>query len=447
VRIFGQPLVVLNSFEAARDLLEKRGAIYSGRPRLVLFSEMMGWGDVLVHLDPGPMFRKHRRIVQESFSPRELIKYISLQRNETSTTLSHLGSSPQHVFGHIKRFASGLILNITYGITVHAHDDEIVVLGNKATTATAAVPPGAMLVDFFPILKHWPTWMPFSGFKRHALYTRTLVQSMLSIPYQHVKTQMANGTSSSCVVADLLEILNSQKTGMESPTEILDDEDVKHIGGGLYTAASDTTSAVLTTFLLTMVLHPDVFKEAQAEIDQITGGDRLLDFNDRESLPYLDCVVKEVFRYACPLPLGVPHRVTEDDQYRNYFIPKNATVLANIWAIMRNDSVFPEPDKFIPERFLGRMNEEVAMQVDSIFGFGRRGCPGKWFAENNVWLLAGNIIAMFDIEKALDGSGNPITPPGDYTTGYVRHAKEFPCRINYRSDKAKTIVEQANMFE
>ena len=40
VRIFGQPLVVLNSFEAARDLLEKRGAIYSGRPRLVLFSEM-----------------------------------------------------------------------------------------------------------------------------------------------------------------------------------------------------------------------------------------------------------------------------------------------------------------------------------------------------------------------------------------------------------------------
>jgi hypothetical protein len=103
----------------------------------------------------------------------------------------------------------------------------------------------------------------------------------------------------------------------------------------------------------------------------------------------------------------------------------------------------PEPDKFIPERFLGRMNEEVAMQVDSVFGFSRRwisskrfsssfvslyilmfshrGCPGKWFADNNVWLLAGNIIAMFDIEKALDGSGNPITPPGDYTMGYVRY--------------------------
>ena len=60
----------------------------------------------------------------------------------------------------------------------------------------------------------------------------------------------------------------------------------------------------------------------------------------------------QIHRYACPLPLGihffkaawslaeyncitgVPHRVTEDDQYRNYFIPKNATVLANIWHVV-----------------------------------------------------------------------------------------------------------------
>lgn len=37
---FGKPLIVLNSFEVARDLLQKRGSIYSSRPRLVTFSEM-----------------------------------------------------------------------------------------------------------------------------------------------------------------------------------------------------------------------------------------------------------------------------------------------------------------------------------------------------------------------------------------------------------------------
>jgi len=443
-RIFGQPLVVLNSFEAAKDLLEKRGVIYSGRPRLVLLSELMGWGDVLVHQDPGPRFRKHRRIVQEWFSARALTRFASLQKQEVYMTLSHLGNSPENLFEHIKRFASGIILNIAYGITVHAHDDKIVGIGDRATTETVSVSPGAMLVDFFPILKHWPIWMPLSGFKRHALYTRGLVQSLFDTPYQYIKAQIANGTASPCMAADLLEILNSQ-TGSESPNEIIDDLDVKLIVGVLYAAASDTTNATLSTFFLTMVLHPDVFKKAQTEIDKTTGGDRLLDFNDRESLPYLNCVVKEVLRYACPAPLGVPHRVTEDDKYRDYFIPKNSTVLANIWAMMRNESVFPDPYKFIPERYLGRMNEEAAMQVDSIFGFGRRACPGKWFAESNVWLLVANVIAMFDIEKALDNAGNIITPPGDYTAGYVRHPKKFPYRIKYRSEKARTIVAQANL--
>ena len=104
--------------------------------------------------------------------------------------------------------ASGLNLNITYGITIRAHDDEIARSGDQATAETGSVSVGAMLVDFFPIrkfldifvserhltlvvkVKHWPLWMPFSGFKRHALYTRGLVQSLLETPYQHVKTQM-----------------------------------------------------------------------------------------------------------------------------------------------------------------------------------------------------------------------------------------------------------------
>ena len=47
-----------------------------------------------------------------------------------------------------------------------------------------------------------------------------------------------------------------------------------------------------------MVLHEDVFKKAQAEIDKIIGNDRLLDFEDKEMLPYFNCVLKEVLRYV-----------------------------------------------------------------------------------------------------------------------------------------------------
>ena len=56
------------------------------------------------------------------------------------------------------------------------------------------------------------------------------------------------------------------------------------------------TGSFLKSFLLCMVLHPEVFKAAQKEIDQVIGNDRPVDFDDRDSLPYFDYVLKEVLR-------------------------------------------------------------------------------------------------------------------------------------------------------
>lgn len=50
-----------------------------------------------------------------------------------------------------------------------------------------------------------------------------------------------------------------------------------------------------------------------------------------------------------------------------------------------------------------------------------RVCPGKGFAEANIWLLAVNFIAMFSMEKAVDSAGNIISIPGDYNSGYIRY--------------------------
>lgn len=48
--------------------------------------------------------------------------------------------------------------------------------------------------------------------------------------------------------------------------------------------------------MLAMVLHPEVFKRAQQEVDSIIGRSRLPDFDDRPNMPYLDCVLTEVLR-------------------------------------------------------------------------------------------------------------------------------------------------------
>ena len=84
-------------------------------------------------------------------------------------------------------------------------------------------------------------------------------------------------------------------------------------------------------FFLAMALNPHVVKKAQAELDRVVGGERLPDFSDQEDLPYISAIGKEVLRWGCPAPIGVPKRVTEDDVYNGRFIPAGATIVENIW--------------------------------------------------------------------------------------------------------------------
>ena len=53
-----------------------------------------------------------------------------------------------------------------------------------------------------------------------------------------------------------------------------------------------------------MALYPDCLKKAQAEIDRVVGNDRLPAFSDRESLPYIDALVKESLRWYNVVPMG-----------------------------------------------------------------------------------------------------------------------------------------------
>lgn len=82
-----------------------------------------------------------------------------------------------------------------------------------------------------------------------------------------------------------------------------------------------------------MVLHPEIAKKAQAELDDVVGQDRLPDFSDKAKLPYVCAVVNEVMRWNPVTPAGVPRRLMADDIYNGYLLPKGAIVLGNIWSV------------------------------------------------------------------------------------------------------------------
>ena len=71
-----------------------------------------------------------------------------------------------------------------------------------------------------------------------------------------------------------------------------------------------------------MALHPGIQKKAQIEIDHLLGTDRLPSYQDRDSLPYVEAIYRELMRWRPPLPLGLPHASIKDEVYNGYHIPK-----------------------------------------------------------------------------------------------------------------------------
>ena len=92
--------------------------------------------------------------------------------------------------------------------------------------------------------------------------------------------------------------------------------------------------SVLKAFFLVMALHPHVVRKAQEELDRVVGNERLPELSDWESLPYISALMKELLRWTCPLPLGVPKRIMEDDVYKGCLIPAGANILENIWYVL-----------------------------------------------------------------------------------------------------------------
>jgi cytochrome P450 len=423
--ILGQPIVVLNSVRAAVDLLDKRGSNYCDRPRFVLF-EVMGWGLTLTFLRWGPRFQMHRKVIQGSFTKPKCVQYQDLQERETHQLIGGIMKSPGDWELVMRRFATAIALGIGFGVNITDDKDPYIQMATDASYALGhGGAPAGTVVDFLSILKYLPNWLARSWSLKFARDWKWAIRQIHDVPFAAVEQEMKDGTAQPSFTYTLLEN-NALKIERGEPIEFTSD-DIKGAAGAIYAAGQDTTWSTLVVFILNMVLHPEVQKKAQEEIDSIVGHDRLPDFNDRSSLRYIDYIVQETLRWGPVSPIGVPHRSLEDDIYNGMFIPKGSFVYANALAITHDEQMYHDPDAFNPDRYIPQLEGGAGEPFPvSQFGFGRRICPGRHLAEASVWFVVVTMLATLDISKALGPDGREITPNVELTPGLTRYG----CRLS-----------------
>jgi len=299
-------------------------------------------------------------------------------------------------------------------------------------------PAGNTPVDVFPILKYFPPWFPGTFYANHAKSCRWVIRKLYDYPYELLTESMTRGNTASSVLASELEKMAMDSESLNDPEGI---EDVKSITATAFAAGADTTWATLNVFLLAMLLHPEVVRKAHDELDLIVGQDRFPEFSDRESLPYVECILQETLRWHPVLPMVVPHRLLEDDVYRGMFIPKGSIIFANARGIGLDEKVYANPYNFYPERFLPKPAGSEETQFTAGWGYGRRICPGRFVADASLWLVIATMLSVFDISKRIGPDGKPITPSMEFSDGLVRHPHIGPCDIRPRSDRAISLIE------
>ncbi|KAL0578234.1 hypothetical protein V5O48_003771 [Marasmius crinis-equi] len=434
VKVPGREMVILGSAEVAQALLDAKGANYSCRPKLTVF-ELMGWNPTLTFMQYGKRFLKHRKMLQQYFGRKESLAFNDILAEEARYLVKNLTKAhPGQHLHYAQRFTLSNIMRAAFGHRVKSDDDKFERIAHGVTYAlNNCGPAGSTPVDLFPWLRHFPSWFPGAYYASVARSHFCVIRELHDVILEFVQEGMKTRSIEKCFASEKLEEL-----GDHADPESIDD--VRGAAATILAGGEDTTYASLTTFLLAMVLHPECQQRAYEEIISVVGQDRLPDLSDRASLPYIDCVLQESLRWHVVPPLGVPHRAMKDDVFNGMFIPEGAVVLANIGGMSIDERVYSNPKVFNPSRYLGAPEGREEPFFSAVWGFGRRICPGRHFADVALWNALACILATLEIVPVKDEAGNPKMPKVEFSEGLISQARPFEFEARPRSDAARALI-------
>jgi fumitremorgin C synthase len=428
----GTPTVVFSSWDLIKNHVERRNTIYSSRPSVPFFLHATGGLSAAI-LPYGPEWKLQRNIRSSVLKPSMTIKYRQVQDLETTQLMDELLSTNDFSLC-LRRCIASVFLTVAYGercrdnaeleaidqledlnraIAMHAES----LFSGTAAIFMQLVCPRA-LAD-----RLTPRWKKDANIL-HDKLTKDLVgraRAALRRPgWNWVKEFQA-------------------KEGIDEGEGNECDFEFKRLAymvGSLY-EASMAASQALRIIILVGILHPEAVSRMQEELDSVVRRDRLPDFKDAPQLPWTQAFIREAMRWRSLTPMGSPRATAEEDECRGYRIPREATILVNVWAMNHDETVFPDPFTFKPERWIDNPN-----LPQMLYGIGQRACPGRHMGQDSLFLATARLFWAFDMVRPPCAEEIDQERFLDSGTTLASFVPEFEVHFSSRSKQHRRVIEE-----
>lgn len=219
-------------------------------------------------------------------------------------------------------------------------------------------------------------------------------------------------------------------------------------------AGHDTTSSSICHIFYLLSKNPKTFEKLRTEHELVLGSDPAMAANIMSTnpqtlnqLPYTTAVVKEALRLFPPassVRQGIDGTEAIDDEGNKYPTPSNTTIWILHQALHRNAKYWPDPDSFIPERWIVEPGHPLhpAKWAWRPFEFGPRNCIGQGLVMNELKVILGLVVREFDVKDAYEefdresGRNGIKMVEGERAyqieKGGAHPADFLPCRVSRR---------------
>ncbi|XP_020505723.2 cytochrome P450 2J2-like [Labrus bergylta] len=383
-------LVVLNGFEALKEVLVNQGDSVADRPPLPLYMDMTkGLG---VILSSGHLWKQQRR-----FALSTLRNFGIGKKSLEPVVLDELNYCLKELYGYKgKRFnphlilsnaISNIICSLVFGHRFEYTDEKFRKLISYFETAfqiEASI--WAHFYNSFPrLMRHLPG--PHQTFLLICNDIKVFIR-------EELEKHKQNWDSSD--QRDYIDCyLNEIQTNMGRADNTFDEENLIECVLDLFAAGSETTSTTLHWAFLYMAKYPEIQAKVQAEIDRVIGQSRQPSMEDRVSMPFTDAVLHEIQRMSNIVPLSVPHMANKDIQLGGYTIPKGVTVIPNLTSVLYDQTKWKTPFTFNPGHFLNEEGKFVKQAAFIPFSAGKRLCLGENLAKMELFLSFTSFMQHF----------------------------------------------------